>query len=105
MAETIGIALQNLLAPMVLFFALGLGAALAGLAVAAEIGLGVAEAALFGILCASASYIAVPAAMRLALPEANPGIYTTMSLAVTFPFNIVVGIPIYYALAQWFVGG
>ena len=43
--------------------------------------------------------------MRLALPEANPGIYITMSLAVTFPFNIVVGIPIYYALAQWIVGG
>ena len=43
--------------------------------------------------------------MRLALPEANPGDYITMSLAVTFPSNIVAGIPIYYALAQWIVGG
>lgn len=56
-------------------------------------------AALFITLAASASYIAVPAAMRLALPEARPSIYLTMSLGVTFPFNLVLGLPIYLALA------
>ena len=53
-----------------------------------------------GILAASASYIAVPAAMRLALPQADPGIYLSMSLGVTFPFNIIFGISIFAALAQ-----
>ena len=53
-------------------------------------------------LAASASYIAVPAAMRIALPKANPGIYITLSLAVTFPFNLTFGIPTYLALAQFF---
>lgn len=55
--------------------------------------------ALMMVLAASASYIAVPAAMRLALPEAKPVIYTTLSLGITFPFNVVVGIPIYVAAA------
>jgi hypothetical protein len=50
---------------------------------------------LLAILASSASYIAVPAALRLAVPEADPGIYIPMALAVTFPFNIVVGIPLY----------
>ncbi len=52
-------------------------------------------------LAASASYIAVPAAMRVALPEANPAIYLTLSLGVTFPFNLVLGIPLYIAVAGW----
>jgi len=64
------------------------------------IGLDVASAAALGILSASASYIAVPAAMRLALPQADPGIYLSMSLGVTFPFNIIFGISIFAALAQ-----
>ncbi len=64
------------------------------------IGLDVASAAALGILAASASYIAVPAAMRLALPEADPGIYLSMSLGITFPFNIIFGISIFAALAQ-----
>jgi hypothetical protein len=55
---------------------------------------------MFCVLCASASYIAVPAAMRLAVPEANPGFYVSMALAVTFPFNIVIGLPIYMFLVQ-----
>jgi hypothetical protein len=55
---------------------------------------------LLGVLAASASYIAVPAAMRLALPEANPTLSLTASLGVTFPFNILVGIPLYYGLAE-----
>lgn len=57
-----------------------------------------------GVLCASASYIAAPAAVRLALPEANPGITLTSSLGITFPFNLVIGIPVYWALAQWLSG-
>ena len=53
------------------------------------------DALLFIILCASASYIAVPAAVRLAIPEANPSLYVPMALAITFPFNIIVGLPLY----------
>ncbi|MEH6754506.1 MAG: sodium-dependent bicarbonate transport family permease [Alphaproteobacteria bacterium] len=55
--------------------------------------------ALLITLAASASYIAVPAAMRIALPEAKPAIYATMSLGITFPFNLAIGIPLYAALA------
>ena len=55
---------------------------------------------LFAVLGASASYIAVPAAMRLALPEAEPSVYLTLSLGVTFPFNIALGIPLYIYAAQ-----
>ena len=53
------------------------------------------DALLFIVLCASASYIAVPAAVRLAIPEANPSLYVPMALAITFPFNIIVGLPLY----------
>lgn len=53
---------------------------------------------LISILVASASYIAVPAAMRLAIPKANPGLYLPMALAITFPFNITFGIPIYLSI-------
>jgi hypothetical protein len=55
---------------------------------------------IFAILAASASYIAVPAAMRLAAPKANPGIYIPMALGVTFPFNITIGMPLYYLIIQ-----
>jgi hypothetical protein len=55
---------------------------------------------LFAILAASASYIAVPAAMRLAAPKANPSLYLPMALAVTFPFNITLGMPLYLYIAQ-----
>ena len=71
-----------------------------GVVVGSVIGLDVASAAILGILAASASYIAVPAAMRLALPEADPGIYLSMSLGLTFPFNIMVGIPLLVAFAR-----
>ena len=54
---------------------------------------------MFAVLAASASYIAVPAAMRLAAPKADPGLYIPMALGVTFPFNITLGIPLYTALA------
>jgi hypothetical protein len=65
------------------------------------VGLDVGSTAAFGILAASASYIAVPAAMRLALPEANSGLSLAMSLAVTFPFNILVGIALFSGIARW----
>jgi hypothetical protein len=57
---------------------------------------------LFAILAASASYIAVPAAMRLAAPKADPGLYIPMAIGVTFPFNITVGMPLYFTLIQNF---
>lgn len=66
-----------------------------GLLIAKFIGMPQGDALLFCVLCASASYIAVPAAMRLTVPEANPSLYVSTALAVTFPFNIIVGIPLY----------
>jgi hypothetical protein len=76
----------------------------AGLAVAWALGLDVGTGVLFMVLCASASYIAVPAAMRLALPQARPAIYLPLSLAITFPFNIVAGIPLYLLVAERVLG-
>jgi hypothetical protein len=75
-----------------------------GLALSKIIGLDVGTGTLFTVLVASASYIAVTAAMRLALPKAKAAIYIPMSLAITFPFNIAIGIPLYFALAQTFLG-
>jgi uncharacterized protein len=66
-----------------------------GLLIAKFIGMSQGDALLFAVLCASASYIAVPAAMRMTVPEANPSLYVSTALAVTFPFNIIVGIPLY----------
>jgi hypothetical protein len=60
---------------------------------------------LLATLAGSASYIAAPATMRAAVPEANPALSLTASLAVTFPFNILVGIPLYHRLATWWTGG
>lgn len=71
-----------------------------GTALGTLIGLDTGSAAALGILAGSASYIAVPAAMRMALPEADPGLYLSMSLGVTFPFNVVLGIPLFAALAR-----
>ena len=53
-------------------------------------------------MAASASYIAVPAAMRMAIPQANPGVYVPLPLAVTFPFNVIVGLPLYLGIIQRF---
>lgn len=78
--------------------------AMFGLGAGALLGLSTGGVALFATLCASASYIAVPAAMRVALPEANPSIYLTLSLGVTFPFNLTLGIPLYAALAAMITG-
>jgi hypothetical protein len=57
---------------------------------------------IFAVLAASASYIAVPAAMKIAVPKANPGLFLPMALAVTFPFNITFGMPLYYMLITYF---
>ncbi len=75
--------------------------ALLALGLATLIGLQVGSAFLLMVLAASASYIAVPAAMRIALPQAQPGVYLSLSLGVTFPFNITVGLPCYL----WLAGG
>jgi hypothetical protein len=77
--------------------------AAAGLGVSLLLHLPQGDALLFMVLCASASYIAVPAAMRMTVPQANPSLYITASLGLTFPFNIVVGIPLYMAAVQRFI--
>ncbi len=69
--------------------------AIIGIIIAKIIGIPQGNALLFAVLCASASYIAVPAAMRMTVPEANPSLYVSMALALTFPFNIIIGIPLY----------
>ena len=75
-----------------------------GLALARALSLSIGDAVMLTVLCASASYIAVPAAMRLAVPEANPSLYVSMSLAITFPLNIVLGIPLYLFLVRTWWG-
>jgi len=68
------------------------------------LGFSVGGATLVAVLGASASYIAVPPAMRLAVPEANPSFYLTLSLGITFPFNVLIGIPLYYWFVQYLAG-
>jgi hypothetical protein len=82
-----------LVAPL---FNAGLGALAAWL-----LGLEAGNAMLLIVLSASASYIAVPAAVRMSIPEANPSLYLPMALGITFPFNIALGLPLYLALARW----
>lgn len=93
--------LGKLSMPVLLY---GLYMPLVGAAVGAGaamlIGLSAGSSALLITLSASASYIAVPAALRLALPEATPSIYLTLSLGITFPFNLAIGIPLYIWLAE-----
>ncbi|MGH7998244.1 MAG: sodium-dependent bicarbonate transport family permease [Brasilonema sp.] len=74
--------------------------AILGILVSKVLGFGQGNGLLFAVLCASASYIAVPAAMRLTVPEANPSLYVSMALALTFPFNIIVGIPLYLEIIK-----
>jgi hypothetical protein len=78
--------------------------ALAGLGVAALLGLSAGGALLLAVLAASASYIAAPAAMRIAVPEANPALSLAASLGLTFPFNLIAGIPLYWWLTGYFWG-
>ncbi len=93
---------RGLLGPGALLFGviMPLVGAAAGAAAGLALGLSPGGLALMMTLAASASYIAVPAAMRVALPEANPALYLTLSLGVTFPFNLTIGIPTYVAIAQ-----
>lgn len=72
-----------------------------GVTLASFAGLSVGGAFVFGAICASASFIDAPAACRASLPQANPGIYLTSSLGVTLPFNLLVGLPLYYQYAKW----
>lgn len=65
------------------------------------LGLSVGSAFVLGAICASASFIDAPAACRASLPEASPGIYLTASLGITLPFNLLLGLPLYYQYAQW----
>ena len=74
--------------------------ALLGAAVGVALGLSVGGVALVATLAASASYIAAPTAMRIALPQANAALSITVALGITFPFNIVIGIPMYIELAR-----
>lgn len=78
---------------------------LVGVVVGMVLGLSTGGVFLFMVLSASASYIAVPAAMRVAVPEANPSVYLTLSLGITFPFNLTLGLPLYLGLATALTGG
>ncbi len=92
--------------PMIAFGAImPLIGATFGLGAGLVLGMSTGGTVLFMVLGASASYIAVPAAMRVALPEANPSIYLTLSLGITFPFNLTLGIPLYVAAARTVTGG
>ncbi len=72
-----------------------------GIAFGYAMGFSVGGTAMLGILAASASYIAVPAAMRISVPQANPALSLAAALGVSFPFNVLVGIPLYYTFAVW----
>ncbi len=91
------------LSPGIVAFALGFPLVSAALALGLSrlAGLDAGDAALLTILAGSASYIAVPAAMRVAAPQADAGVFVTASLAITFPFNLTVGIALYTAAALW----
>lgn len=88
--------------PGLVVFAIGfpLLAGFAGVVGGTLAGMEVGGAMILGVLCASASYIAAPAAVRLALPEAKPSITLASSLGMTFPFNLIVGIPLYLLMAE-----
>jgi hypothetical protein len=89
------------------FFRLGpvlLAFGILGVVLGTIAGLSVGGSFVFGAIVASASYIDAPAAVRAALPQANPSIYLTSSLGITFPFNLLFGLPLYYNFALWFHG-
>lgn len=75
---------------------------LLGIVVAYFLNLSIGNSLLFSAIAASASHIAVPAAMRISIPQANPGLYIPMALAITFPFNIIIGLPLYMAIIRYF---
>lgn len=77
---------------------------LLGVMAARIFGMSVGGATVLGAMAASASYIAAPAAVRVAIPEAKPSLYLTAALGITFPFNILIGIPLYHEMAIWLYG-
>ena len=87
--------------PFLVLFGIGmpLVSSVVGISLGLGLGLSLGGTAMLGILAASASYIAVPAAMRISVPEANPTLSLAASLGITFPFNVLVGIPLYHAMA------
>lgn len=95
------------ISPGLLMFgiAMPLVGSMAGVATGLLLGLSTGGVFLLMVLSASASYIAVPAAMRVAVPEADPGIYLTLSLGITFPFNLTLGLPLYLGIARTLSGG
>ena len=96
---------RSLSAPVIAFgLVMPLVSALLALVAALILGLSTGGTVLLLTLSASASYIAVPAALRVALPEADPSIYLTLSLGITFPFNLIIGLPIYLAVARMVAG-
>lgn len=96
----------KVLSPWLLLYAVAapLAHACTALGLCALAGLDVANATLVAVLAASASYIAVPAVLRHSVPEAQPALYMGMSLGLTFPFNILVGIPLYASMARAWLG-
>ena len=89
--------------PFLVAFGIGLPivSAAGGVLVGWWLGLSLGGTTLLAVLYASASYIAAPAAMRIAIPQANPALSIGASLGVTFPFNVVVGVPLYHQMALW----
>jgi len=98
---------RGIITPGVLAFGILMPLVGATLGALAGFGLGLSAGgvAVMMTLAASASYIAVPAAMRVALPRANPALYLTLALGITFPFNLTLGIPLYMAIASALAGG
>lgn len=94
---TIGLVMFGILMPIT--------GALIGVLTGLLLGLSTGGVFLFMVLAASASYIAVPAAMRVAVPEADPSVYLTLSLGITFPFNLTLGLPLYLGIARALTGG
>jgi len=88
--------------PRLVLFAVGMPilSAFIGALMARALGLSIGGTIVLATLAASSSYIAAPAAVRLAIPDANPTIYLTASLGITFPFNVFIGIPMYTALIE-----
>jgi hypothetical protein len=74
-----------------------------GISIGSLAGLSIGGTTLLGVLAASSSYIVAPAAMRVSLPQANPALYLGASLGITLPFNLIVGIPVYYRMSTYFM--
>ncbi len=72
-----------------------------GVVVGSVVGLSLGGMTLLGVLAGSASYIAAPAALKSSVPKANPSIYLGLALGITFPFNLIIGIPVFHQIASW----